>query len=146
MIDKKKKVLLTEAYNYLIDNIECMNDESFENLIYFICFLFKCDGNMEYNKYIYDKNGQKEFEAIMYSAMKLYKRDSISSKRINRTYDRFVSEIKDNNKESSLDTLRVIKDSALTSLGYDEVNEANALEVYEEIARVQKNKRHIKSR
>ena len=35
------------------DNIECMNDESFENLIYFICFLFKCDGNMEYNKYIY---------------------------------------------------------------------------------------------
>jgi Holliday junction resolvasome RuvABC DNA-binding subunit len=78
----------------------------------------------------------------MFSAMTLYNSGGTSKSKIIESHKRFVSQIEQKNEEKMSRTLELntIKVQALRELGYTEINEQNAAEVFEKIAEIQSRK------
>ena len=82
------------------------------------------------------------FEGILYSALTLYNNGGASRSKLAESHKRFVQEIEQKNEEklSRTQQLNTIKVQALRELGYDDINEGNAAEVFEKIAEIQSRK------
>ena len=128
------------AFVYLFHFIQSMetNDELKYNLAYFSKSLGFTDP-MEFN---FNKDKQFVFESIMFSAMTLYNNGGSSKNKLGDAHKRFVQSIEQKKEEklSRTQELNTVKIQALKELGYMEINEDNAKEVFEKIAEIQSRK------
>ena len=102
----------------------------------------KTNGFINSEEFAFNEDKQFIFEGILYSALTLYNNGGASKSKVTETRKRFVEEIeaKKEEKLSRTQQLNTTKIQALKELGYTEINEANAAEVFEKIAEIQSRK------
>ena len=105
-------------------------------------FFSKNFGYTSPNKYVFDENSQFVFESIMFSAITLYSGGGASRSKLAESHRRWeeVLASKKEEKLSRTQELNTVKIQALKELGYTEINEDNAKEVFEKIAEIQSRK------
>ena len=132
-----------DAYNtyvYLYNFLQSM--ETNEELKYNLAFMSKLLGFADPMEFNFNKDKQFVFESIMFSAMTLYNNGGSSKVKLAESHKRFVQSIEQKKEEklSRTQELNTVKIQALKELGYTEINEDNAKEVFEKIAEIQSRK------
>ena len=109
---------------------------------YILGYIAKTNGFIKPDEFAYDEDRQFIFEGILYSGLTLYNNGGASKSKVAESRRRFIQEIEAKNEEkmSRTQVLNTIKVQALHELGYDDINEANAAEVFEKIAEIQSRK------
>ncbi len=158
-LNKESQTLLTDI-TYLLK--EKLSDETKPENYYAILYLYhllqsidnvpeikyifgymsKTTGFTNPEEYKFQEDKQFVFEGILYSALTLYNNGGASRSKLTESHKRFVQEIEQKNEEklSRTQQLNTIKIQALRELGYTEINENNAAEVFEKIAEIQSRK------
>lgn len=158
-LNKESQVLLSDI-TYLLK--EKLSDETKEENYYAILYLYhllqsldnvpeikyifgymsKTTGFTNPEEYKFQEDKQFIFEGILYSALTLYNNGGASRSKLAESHKRFVQEIEQKNEEklSRTQQLNTIKIQALKELGFTEINETNAAEVFEKIAEIQSRK------
>ena len=136
--DKTKDTYNT--YLYLYHFLQSM--ETTEELKYILAFMAKSLGFVDPLEFAFNKDKQFVFESIMFSAMTLYNNGGSSKVKLAESHKRFVQNIEQKKEEklSRTQELNTVKIQALKELGYTEINEDNAKEVFEKIAEIQSRK------
>ena len=136
--DKSKDTYNT--YVYLYNFLQSM--ETNEELKYILAFMSKSLGFADPMEFNFNKDKQFGFESIMFSAMTLYNNGGSSKVKLAESHKRFVQSIEQKKEEklSRTQELNTVKIQALKELGYTEINEDNAKEVFEKIAEIQSRK------
>ena len=136
--DKTKDTF--NAYVYLYHFIQSM--ETTEELKYILAFMSKTLGFTDPMEFYFNKEKQFVFESIMFSAMTLYNNGGSSKVRLAESHKRFVQNIEQKKEEklSRTQELNTVRIQALQELGYTEINEDNAKDVFEKIAEIQSRK------
>lgn len=139
LVDDKTKDTYN-AYNYLYHYLQSM--ETTPELKYILAYMSKSLGFIEPMEFAFNKEQQFIFEGIIFSAMTLYNNGGASKNRIAESHKRFVQDIEHKNEEklSRTQELNTAKVQALRELGYTEINENNAKEVFDKIAEIQSRK------
>ena len=106
---------------------------------YILGYFSKSSGFTLPTTYEFDEEGQFVFESIMYSAMTLYNNGGASKTKLAESHRRWENELSKRNEEklSRTQELNTAKVLALKELGYTEINEHNASEVFDKIAEIQ---------
>ena len=136
--DKTKDTYNTYVYLYhFLQSMET-NDE----LRYILAFMSKSLGFSDPMEFYFNKDKQFIFESIMFSAMTLYNNGGSSKVKLAESHKRFVQNIEQKKEEklSRTQELNTVKIQALKELGFTEINEDNAKEVFEKIAEIQSRK------
>ncbi len=109
---------------------------------YIFGYMSKTTGFTNPEEYKFQEDKQFIFEGILYSALTLYNNGGASRSKLAESHKRFVQEIEQKNEEklSRTQQLNTIKIQALKELGFTEINESNAAEVFEKIAEIQSRK------
>lgn len=109
---------------------------------YIFGYMSKTTGFTNPEEYKFQEDRQFIFEGILYSALTLYNNGGASRSKLAESHKRFVQEIEQKNEEklSRTQQLNTIKIQALQELGYTEINESNAADVFEKIAEIQSRK------
>lgn len=158
-LNKESQILLSDI-TYLLK--EKLSDESKEENYYAILYLYhllqsldnvpeikyifgymsKTTGFTNPEEYKFQEDKQFIFEGILYSALTLYNNGGASRSKLAESHKRFVQEIEQKNEEklSRTQQLNTIKIQALKELGFTEINETNAADVFEKIAEIQSRK------
>ena len=158
-LNKESQVLLSDI-TYLLK--EKLSDEKNEENYYAILYLYhllqsldnvpeikyifgymsKTTGFTNPEEFKFQEDKQFIFEGILYSALTLYNNGGASRSKLAESHKRFVQEIEQKNEEklSRTQQLNTIKIQALKELGFTEINETNAAEVFEKIAEIQSRK------
>ena len=136
--DKTKETFNT--YVYLFYFLQSM--ETTEELKYILAYMAKSLGFVDPMEFNFDKDKQYIFESILFSAMTLYTNGGASKSRLGESHKRFVQNIEQKKEEklSRTQELNTVKIQALKELGFTEINEDNAKEVFEKIAEIQSRK------
>ena len=123
--------------NYLYHFIQTLpkNRES----KYILGYISKANGFTNATTYEFEEDQQFVFESIMYSAMTLYNNGGASRTKLSESHRRWENELSKKNEEklSRTQELNTAKVLALKELGYTEINEHNASEVFDKIAEIQ---------
>ena len=132
-----------EAYNtykYLHYYLQAM--KASKELRYILAYMAKASGAVKSSEYAFDEEDQFTFESILFSAMTLYNNGGVSKAKIAESHKRFENQIEHKMEEKMSRTLELntIKLQALKELGYTEINEQNAAEVFEKIAEIESRK------
>ena len=132
-----------DAYNsfvYLYHFIQSM--ETNEELKYVLAYMSKSLGFTDPLEFNFNKDKQFIFESIMFSAMTLYNNGGASKNKLGDSHKRFEQSIEQKKEEklSRTQELNTVKIQALKELGFTEINEDNAKEVFEKIAEIQSRK------
>ena len=133
--DKTKNSTVTLKYLYhFLQGLTSMKE-----LKYILGYIAKNNGYVKYNVYDFNEEQQFIFESIMYSAMTLYSNGGASKSKLAESHRRWEAEMerKIEEKLSRTQELNTAKVQALRELGYDEINERNASEVFDKIAEIQ---------
>lgn len=106
---------------------------------YILGYISKAAGFTAPNVYEFEEEQQFVFESIMYSAMSLYRNGGSSKTKLAESHKRWENELsrKKEEKLSRTQELNTAKVLALKELGYTEINEFNATEVFDKIAEIQ---------
>ena len=106
---------------------------------YILGYISKSAGFTSPTVYEFEEDQQFIFESIMYSAMTLYNNGGASKTKLNESHRRWENELSKKNEEklSRTQELNTAKVLALKELGYTEINEHNATEVFDKIAEIQ---------
>lgn len=106
---------------------------------YILGYVSKSVGFTQPNTYEFEEDQQFVFESIMYSAMTLYNNGGASRTKLAESHRRWENELSKKNEEklSRTQELNTAKVLALKELGYTEINEHNASEVFDKIAEIQ---------
>lgn len=158
-LNKESQILLSDI-TYLLK--EKLSDESKEENYFAILYLYhllqsldnvpeikyifgymsKTTGFTNPEEYKFQEDKQFIFEGILYSALTLYNNGGASRSKLAESHKRFVQEIEQKNEEklSRTQQLNTIKIQALKELGFTEINETNAADVFEKIAEIQSRK------
>lgn len=106
---------------------------------YILGYISKAAGFTNPTVYEFEEEQQFIFESIMYSAMTLYNNGGASKTKLNESHKRWENELSKKNEEklSRTQELNTAKVLALKELGYTEINEHNASEVFDKIAEIQ---------
>ena len=158
-LGKKQKILLQDIVELLKDRIEDENDtegyyillylyhylQSIDNskeLKYILAYVSKAAGFTKPMEFAFNEEQQFIFESILFSAFSLYNGGGASKNKIAASHERFVAQIEHKIEEKMSRTmeLNTVKVQALKELGYTEINESNATEVFEKIAEIQSRK------
>lgn len=136
--DKTKNTYNT--YLYLYQFLQSIDTN--EELKYILAYMSKSLGFTDPLEFAFNKDKQFIFESIMYSAMTLYNNGGSSRVKLGESHKRFVQHIEQKKEEklSRTQELNTVKIQALKELGYTEINEDNAKEVFEKIAEIQSRK------
>lgn len=136
--DKSKNTYNT--YVYLYHFLQSM--ETNEELKYILAYMSKALGFVDPMEFNFNKDKQFIFESIMFSAMTLYNNGGASKNKLGESHKRFVQNIEQKKEEklSRTQELNTVKIQALKELGFTEINEDNAKEVFEKIAEIQSRK------
>ena len=159
-LNKESQILLSDITYLLKEKLtdESKNNENYYAILYLyhilqsldnvpeIKYIFgymsKTTGFTNPEEYKFQEDKQFIFEGILYSALTLYNNGGASKSKLAESHKRFVKEIEQKNEEklSRTQQLNTIKIQALKELGYTEINETNASEVFEKIAEIQSRK------
>ena len=133
--DKTKDSYNTIKYIYnFLQAIPTMKE-----LKYILGYVAKTTGNVKATTYEFNEEQQFIFESIMYSAMTLYANGGASRSKLAESHRRWEADLDRKNEEklSRTQELNTAKVQALRELGYNEINERNASEVFDKIAEIQ---------
>ncbi len=133
--DKTKDSFNTLTYFYhFLQAIPSMKE-----LKYILGYVAKSCGYIKPNVFDFDEEHQYVFESIMYSAMTLYTNGGASKTKLSESHHRWEADLERKNEEklSRTQELNTAKVQALRELGYTEINEKNASEVFDKIAEIQ---------
>ena len=110
-----------------------------KELKYILGYVSKAAGYIKPLDFAYDEEHQYVFESILYSAMTLYSNGGASRTKLAESHKRWEMELARKNEEklSRTQELNTAKVMALKELGYTEINEKNASEVFDKIAEIQ---------
>lgn len=136
--DKTKDSYLTLKYLYhFLQSISNMKE-----IKYILGYIAKSGGYVKPNVYDFHDEHQFIFESIMYSAMTLYANGGASRSKLAESHRRWEADLERKNEEklSRTQELNTAKVQALRELGYNEINESNASEVFDKIAEIQSRK------
>lgn len=130
---KDSTVILKYLYHFL------QGLTSMKELKYILGYIAKNNGYVKYDVYDFNEDQQFIFESIMYSAMTLYTNGGASKSKLAESHRRWEAEMerKNEDKLSRTQELNTAKVQALRELGYTEINERNASEVFDKIAEIQ---------
>ncbi len=133
--DKSKTSLTTMTYFYHF--LQAMGNT--KELKYILGYISKAAGYIKPLDFAYDEEHQYVFESILYSAMTLYSNGGASRTKLAESHKRWEMELARKNEEklSRTQELNTAKVQALRELGYTEINERNASEVFDKIAEIQ---------
>ena len=133
--DKSKTSLTTMTYFYHF--LQAMSNT--KELKYILGYVSKAAGYIKPLDFAYDEEYQYVFESIIYSAMTLYSNGGASRTKLAESHKRWEMELARKNEEklSRTQELNTAKVMALKELGYTEINEKNASEVFDKIAEIQ---------
>lgn len=136
--DKTKESFTTMSYFYHF--LQAMGNT--KELKYILGYVSKAAGYTKPNDFAYEEENQYIFEAIMFSAMTLYSNGGASRLKLTESHKRWEAELerKKEEKLSRTQELNTAKVQALKELGYTEINEHNASEVFTKIAEIQSRK------
>ena len=128
------------TYKYLYHFMQTM--EVSKELKYILGYFAKSSGAVKPDEFVFDENEQFIFESILFSAMTLYNNGGASKTKLAEAHKRFVNQIEQKAEEKMSRTLELnaIRVQALKELGYTEINEQNASEVFEKIAEIESRK------
>lgn len=136
--DKTKDSYITLKYLYnFLQSISNMKE-----IKYILGYIAKSGGYVKPNIYDFNEDQQFIFESIMYSAMTLYSNGGASRNKLAESHRRWELDLERKNEEklSRTQELNTAKVQALRELGYTEINETNASEVFDKIAEIQSRK------
>ena len=136
--DKTRDSYLTLKYLYhFLQSISTTKE-----LKYILGYVAKNSGYVKANTFDFNEEHQYIFESIMYSAMTLYANGGASKSKLAESHRRWEADLERKNEEklSRTQELNTAKVQALRELGYDEINERNASEVFDKIAEIQSRK------
>lgn len=157
-LGKKEKELLSNIIDIVKEKLEDDTDESYYSVKYLYNFMQSIDSSKELKyvlayvakaagfekplEFVFNEDDQFVFESILFSAFTLFNTGGTSRTKIIECHKRFVSQIEHKMEEKMSRTmeLNTIKVQALKELGYTEINEKNAAEVFEKIAEIQSRK------
>ena len=130
----------TSAVRYLYYLLQSI--DNVPEIKYIFAYMAKTNGFIKPDEFAFDDDKQFIFEGILYSALTLYNNGGASKSKISESRKRFIQEIEQKNEEklSRTQQLTTIKVQALRELGYNDINESNAEEVFEKIAEIQSRK------
>ena len=139
--DKTKDSLVLLNYFYHFLQTVLKNKEN----KYILAYVSKAGGFTNPTTYEFEEEQQFIFESIMYSAMTLYENvyenggAGVSRSKLAESHRRWENELSRKNEEqlSRTQELNTAKILALKELGYTEINEENATEVFNKIAEIQ---------
>ncbi len=128
------------AFLYLYHILQSM--DNVPEIKYIFGYLSKTTGFIDPNEYKFNEDKQFIFEGIVHSALTLYNSGGASKSKLIDSHKRFVQEIEQKKEEalSRTQQLNTFKIQALKELNYTELNESNAIEVFEKIAEIQSRK------
>lgn len=109
---------------------------------YFLAYISKLTGFTNPNEFKFNEDKQFIFEGIIHSATTLYTNGGATKSKVVVSHARFVQEIeaKKEEKLSRTQQLNTIKIQALRELGYTQITNENAAEVFERIADIESRK------
>lgn len=158
-LGKKEQELLISIIDLLKEKLDDPNDLDGHNTIqylyhflqsvdtskelkYILGYVAKETGFVKPMEFVFNEEEQFIFESIMYSAFVLYNSGGASKTKLAECHKRFTNQIEQKREEKLSRTLELnnIKVLALKELGYTEINEHNAAEVFEKIAEIQSRK------
>ena len=133
--DKTPTSLTTVKYFYHF--LQAMSNT--KELKYILAYVSKAAGYTKPLEFTYNEDQQYVFESIQYSAMTLYSNGGASRTKLAESHKRWEAELGRKNEEklSRTQELNTAKVMALKELGYTEINEKNASEVFNKIAEIQ---------
>ena len=128
------------AIKYLYNSLQAM--DNIPEIKYILAYMAKTNGFISPDEFAFNEDKQFIFESILYSALTLYNNGGASKSKVMESRKRFVQELeaKKEEKLSRTQQLNTTKIQALKELGYTEINESNAAEVFEKIAEIQSRK------
>ncbi len=140
LIDDNNKDENYYAILYLYHLLQSL--DNVPEIKYIFGYMSKTTGFTNPEEYKFQEDKQFIFEGILYSALTLYNNGGASRSKLAESHKRFVQEIEQKNEEklSRTQQLNTIKIQALKELGFTEINESNAAEVFEKIAEIQSRK------
>ncbi|HHU54760.1 MAG TPA: hypothetical protein GXZ63_02965 [Mollicutes bacterium] len=158
-IGKKQKEIMTDIIAFMREKFDDNNDMVTYNsflylyhflqtmqvspeLKYMLAYVSKAAGFTKAKEFVFDEDEQFVFESIMFSAMTLYIGGGTSKSKLAESHRRFVKQIEQKREEKMSRTLELnsAKIQALRELGYNEITEKNAAEVFEKMAEIQSRK------
>ena len=130
---KDSSIVLKYLYHFL------QSFSTNKELKYILGYVAKNNGYIKYNVFDFNEEQQYIFESIMYSAMTLYVNGGASKSKLAESHRRWEADMERKNEEklSRTQELNTAKVLALRELGYTEINEGNASEVFDKIAEIQ---------
>lgn len=130
--------------NYLYHYLQAMNNT--RELKYILAYVAKETGFEKPMEFAFEEDEQFIFESVMFSAMILYRSGKASKSKLTESHRRFVNQIEQKMEEKLSRTMELnnIKSQALRELGYAEMNEDNAPEIFEKIAEIESRKTAFK--
>ncbi len=126
-----------QLFLYLHHFLQTMN--AAPELKYMLAYTSKAAGFTKPNDFAFNEEEQFVFESILFSAMTLYKSGGTSKSKLIESHKRFVNQIEQKKEDAMSRTVELnsAKIQALKELGYTEITEQNAAEVFEKIAEIQ---------
>ena len=130
--------------NYLYHYLQAINNT--KELKYILAYVAKETGFEKPMEFSFEEDEQFIFESVMFSAMVLYRSGKASKSKLAESHRRFVNQIEQKMEEKLSRTMELnnIKTQALRELGYTEMNEDNATEIFEKIAEIESRKTAFK--
>lgn len=134
------KTVSQDTLKYIYQFIQSLSTN--KEVKYLLEYLSKASGFTDPLHFTYDEDRQYIFESIMFSAMTLYNNGGASRSKLADSHKRWENELsrKKEEKLSRTQELNTAKVLALRELGYEEINESNAAEVFDKIAEIQSRK------
>ena len=125
---------------YLYNFLQVIDDV--EELKYILGYFAKSNGFIPVKEFVFEEDKQLTFEGILYQAITLFNNGGASKTKILEAHKRFESDIEQRKEEklSRTQELNTVKIQALRELGYTEITDKNANEVFEKIAEIQSRK------
>jgi len=130
--------------NYFYHYLQAMNNA--KELKYILAYVAKETGFEKPMEFVFEEDQQFIFESVMFSAMVLYRSGKASKSKLAESHRRFVNQIEQKMEDKLSRTMELnnVKIQALKELGYTEINENNATEIFEKIAEIQSRKTAFK--
>ena len=136
LLNEDKTKVSSSTLKYIYQFIQTLSTN--KELKFFLEFISKSNGFTEPLHFTYDEEKQYIYESIMFSALTLYNNGGASRSKLAESHRRWENELSRQKEEklSRTQELNSAKVLALRELGYDEINESNASEVFDKIAEI----------
>lgn len=130
----------SDAIRYMYYMLQSM--DNIPEIKYILGYMAKSNGFIKPDENVFDEDKQFIFEGILYSALTLYNNGGASKSKVAERHRKFIEEIEQKNEEKLTRTqqLSTVRIQALRELGYTDINNDNAAEVFEKIAEIETRK------